>query len=269
MGWQMILDKIIERKKLQLKDEMSRISIEGWKQRIKRPGLHATQDFYAALRKEGSLSIIAEVKKASPSKGVIREDFNPLEIAREYSASKVDAISVLTEKHFFQGDDEYLIRIRQSLTEPVLRKDFIIDLWQVYQSRCLGADAILLIASVLSAEELKKFQIVAGILGMQCLVEVHCREELDKALESGAKIIGINNRDLQTFEVDLKTTEKLMNYIPHDRAVVSESGIRTVEDMKYLRELGVDAVLIGETFMRSASISDKINELRNSNPIPL
>jgi len=174
----------------------------------------------------------------------------------------VQAISVLTEKNFFLGDDDYLVRIRQTCPIPLLRKDFIIDLWQVYQSRCLGADAILLIVSILSDEELKKFQVVAEILGMQCLVEVHNKEELDRALESGAKIIGINNRDLKTFEVDIRTTEKLMNYIPNDRAVVSESGIKDYNDIKYLKELGVDAVLIGETFMRAPSIKDKINELR-------
>lgn len=145
---------------------------------------------------------------------------------------------------------------------PILRKDFIIDLWQVYQSRCLGADAILLIVSILNDEELKKFQIVAEILGMQCLVEVHDREELERALESGAKIIGINNRNLKTFEVDLKTTEKLMNYIPHDRVVVSESGIKTQDDMRYLKDLGVNAVLIGETFMRADSINEKIKEFK-------
>lgn len=258
----MILDRIVEEKKKQLKDEMSRISIEGWKQRIKRPGMHKTQDFFEALKKNEDISIIAEVKKASPSKGIISEDFDPVKIAKDYTESNVQAISVLTEKNFFLGDDEYLIRVRQNSTLPVLRKDFIIDIWQVYQSRCLGADAILLIVSLLSDEELKKFQIVAGILGMQCLVEVHNREEVERALESGAKIIGINNRDLKTFNVDLGTTEKLMNYIPHDRAVVSESGIADSKDLTYLKELGVDAVLIGETFMRAPSIRDKINELR-------
>lgn len=258
----MILDKIVDRKKLQLKDEMGKMSIEGWKQRIKRSGLHATLDFYNSIKRSNTLSIIAEVKKASPSKGIIKEDFNPLEIAREYSAANVQAVSVLTEENFFMGENDYLVKIRQSLALPILRKDFIIDLWQIYQSRCLGADAILLIVSILSDEELKKFQVVAGILGMQCLVEVHDKEEVERALESGARIIGINNRDLKTFEVDLHITEKLMNYIPHDRAAVSESGIGTNGDMAYLKSLGVDAVLIGETFMRSPSITQKIDELR-------
>ncbi len=258
----MILDKIVEQKKVQLKEEMSRMSIEGWKQRIKRPGMHSTQNFFNALKNNDDISIIAEVKKASPSKGIIKEDFNPLLIAKEYSESNVQAMSVLTEKNFFLGDDDYLVRIRQAYPTPILRKDFIIDMWQVYQSRCLGADAILLITSILSDDDLKKFQVVAGILGMQCLVEVHNEEELERALESGAQILGINNRDLNTFDVDIRTTEKLMNYIPHDRAVVSESGIKDKNDIKYLKQLGVDAVLIGESLMRAPSISEKINELR-------
>ncbi|TYQ15460.1 UNVERIFIED_CONTAM: indole-3-glycerol phosphate synthase [Acetivibrio alkalicellulosi] len=261
----MILDKIVEEKKKQLKNEMSKISIEGFKQKILRPGMHKTLDFYSALKRSNQISIIAEVKKASPSKGIIKDDFDPLKIAKEYSESNVQAISVLTEKEFFLGHDDYLVKIRQNIALPILRKDFIIDLWQIYQSRCLGADAILLIVSILSDDQLKKFQIVAGILGMQCLVEVHDREELERALESGAKIIGINNRDLKTFSVDIETTEKLMNYIPHDRAVVSESGIKTAQDMKYLKDLGVDAVLIGETFMRAPSIVEKIQELKAVN----
>jgi len=143
-----------------------------------------------------------------------------------------------------------------------LRKDFIIDIRQVYQSRYLGADAILLIVAALKAEELKKFMIVAEILGMQCLVEVHDEYELDLALECGARIIGINNRNLKTFEVDLGTTSRLINYIPNDRLVVSESGIKDAEDIGFLKELKVDAVLIGETFMRADSIETKVNELR-------
>jgi len=257
-----ILDKIVQQKRLQLNEEMKLISVEGWKQKIKRPGLHGTQSFFNAIKRNDRLSIIGEVKKASPSKGIIREDFNPVDIAKEYNEAGVQAISVLTEKNFFLGNDDYLMRIRQSVPLAVLRKDFIIDLWQVYQSRYLGADAILLITSILSDDDLKKFQIVAGILGMNCLVEVHNREELDRALESGAKIIGINNRDLKTFDVDLRTTERLMNYIPHDRAVVSESGVKTSGDMEYLKKLGVDAVLIGESFMSAPSVKEKIDELR-------
>ena len=258
----MILDNIVEKKRERLKSEMQQITIEGWKQKLKGPGLHRPLDFGRALKREGEISIIAEVKKASPSAGIIREVFDPISIARDYVRSDVQAISVLTEKDFFLGDDEYLVKVRQTVPIPVLRKDFIIDLWQVFQSRCLGADAILLIVALLDDELLNKMLIVASITGMQCLVEVHDETELERALEAGAKMIGINNRNLKTFEVDLNTTGKLINRIPRDRVVVSESGIKTVEDMKYLKSVGVDAVLIGESFMRAPSVPDKISELR-------
>lgn len=257
-----MLDRIVEQRRQQLNEEMKRISIEGWKQKIKGHGLHKPQDFLSAIKRHGQVSIIAEVKKASPSKGVIREEFNPVEIAREYCEANVQAISVLTEKNFFMGDDEYLVKIRQAFPVPILRKDFIIDIWQIYQSRCLGADAVLLIASVLTDEQLRKFLAVSGILGLHCIVEVHCEEELEAALAAGARIIGINNRNLKSFDVDLSMTEKLIGRIPHDRAVISESGIRTAGDLKYLGGLGVDAVLIGEAFMKADSIKDKVNELK-------
>ena len=259
----MILDKIVEHKKIQLHNEMRHITIEGWKQKVKEPGMHRPLDFYNAIKRNGEISIIAEVKKASPSKGLIRENFDPADIGRQYCKADVQAISVLTEKEFFLGDDENLLKVRQVAPVPILRKDFIIDLWQVYQSRCLGADAILLITSILTADMLNKMMIVANILGMQCLVEVHNESELEMALEAGTKIIGINNRDLKTFEVDLAVTDRLINRIPHDRVVVSESGIKTADDMKFLKNLGVDAVLIGEILMKAASIQEKIDELRN------
>lgn len=258
----MILDRIVEKKQLQLKHEMLHTSVEGLKNRIKAPGIHKPLDFYNAIKNNADISIIAEIKKASPSKGIIKEDFEPAEIAKEYAKAEVQAVSVLTERDFFQGSDEYLMKARQILPVPILRKDFIIDVWQVYQSRCLGADAILLIASILTKDVLKKLMIVAGILGLHCLVEVHDEKELEKALEVGARIIGINNRDLKTFEVDLGVTGRLINRIPNDRAVVSESGIRSAEDLKYVKSLGVDAVLIGEAFMKADSINGKINELR-------
>lgn len=258
----MILDEIVKAKSRQLEVEKKHISIEAWKEKLKRVGLSKTIDFYNALKGKDKISIIAEIKKASPSKGIIRADFEPVRIAVEYFMAGVDAISVLTESSYFMGQDEYLVKVRQSVPLPVLRKDFIIDVWQIYQSRYIGADAILLIASILTDEELKKFLAVAGILGMQCLVEVHDEKEVERALTAGAKIIGINNRDLRTFETDLKTTGGLTGLIPKDRVIVSESGISTSEDMKYLKSLGVDAVLIGETFMRAASIGEKVGELR-------
>ena len=257
----MILDDIIERKKERLKDEMRTMTLEGWKHKLKGPGLHRPLDFEAALKSKGGLSIIAEIKKASPSAGIISESFDPASIAKEYARSGAQAVSVLTEKDFFLGNDDYLVKVRQTTPLPILRKDFIIELWQVYQSRCLGADAILLIAAILDDEMLKKMMVVANITGMQCLVEVHDERELDRALDAGARIIGINNRNLKTFETDIKTTERLINMIPGDRVVVSESGIKTAEDMRYLKSIGVDAVLIGETLMRASSVSEKMREL--------
>lgn len=265
----MILDDIVKKRRERLKIEMQQMTLEGWKQKVKASGLHKPLDFGGALRradgkKEDGLSIIAEVKKASPSAGIIREDFDPVRIAGEYVRSGVQAISVLTEKDYFMGDDSYLAKVRQIAPMPLLRKDFIIDLWQIYQSRCLGADAILLIVALLNEELLKKMMIVAGIIGLQCLVEIHDEEEVERALKAGAKIIGINNRNLKTFETDLKTTERLIGSIPHDRIVVSESGIRTANDIRYLKEVGADAVLIGESFMRAGSPADKVQELRQS-----
>lgn len=261
----MILDNIVEKKRERLKGEMQQITLEGWKQKLKGPGLHRPLDFGRALKREGELSIIAEIKKASPSAGLIKEDFDPVSIARDYMQAEVQAISVLTEKDFFLGDDDYLVKVRQTVPIPVLRKDFVIDLWQVYQARCLGADAILLIVSLLEDELLNKMLIVANITGMQCLVEVHDERELERALEAGAKIIGINNRNLRTFEVDLTTTERLINKIPRDRVVVSESGVKTVDDMKYLKSVGADAVLIGELFMRASSVHPILHSFGNLN----
>ena len=255
----MILDQIVKARSSRLIKEKRKMTIEGFKRGIKpskRPGL------YDAVKSNNSIGIIAEIKKASPSRGVIREEFKPVEIAKEYCRAGANAISVLTEKDFFQGSEEYLYKVRQVSAIPILRKDFIIDLWQIYESAYLGADAILLITSILTDEQLKKFQVIAQILGMDCLVEVHDVEETKRALESGAKIIGINNRDLKTFKVDIGNTEKLLSHIPNDRAVISESGINTNQDMAYLDSLGVDGVLIGESLMRAENISMKLHELK-------
>lgn len=258
----MILDKIVAHKRKQLENEKRLVTIDELKEKVQSSQILPVRDFYKALNNEGRLSIIAEVKKASPSKGVICHDFEPVKIASEYSKNHVDAISVLTETEFFMGSDEYLRKIRQNVSTPLLRKDFIIDCFQIYQARVLGADAILLIASILDDEQLKKFQIVANILGMNCLVETHDESEVERALNSGAKIIGINNRNLQTFEVSLKTTERLKKMIPNDVLVVSESGIHDYKDMAMLQDLGVNAVLIGESLVKSSSIQQKLDELR-------
>ena len=217
--------------------------------------------FRAALTRPG-ISLIAEIKKASPSAGVIREDFDPAALARTYAEAGVAAISVITDQKFFQGDLAYLAEAaRAAPSLPLLRKDFIIDPYQVYESRLKGASAILLIAAVLSREELASLRLLAATLGMDALVEVHEEAELAKALAAGARIIGINNRDLRTFEVSLETTLRLRPRIPAGVVVVSESGIKTRGDVVRLEEAGVDAILVGTSLMRSPDPGAKVREL--------
>lgn len=220
-------------------------------------------DFAAALRGDG-VRLIAEIKKASPSRGVIRADFNPVEIARTYANNGAAAISVLTEPGYFQGSLHFLKDIRIALGSgglPLLRKDFITDPYQVYQSRACGADSLLLIVAILSREKLEGLLNLSHELNMDCLVEVHNEVELQTALESDAGIIGINNRDLKTFTVDLATTGRLRPLIPGDRIVVSESGIKERTDIEKLNQLGIDAVLIGESLMSAPDIAAKMREL--------
>ena len=259
----MILDKIVSYKLKQIEQEKRLFTLEELKNKIKTGALPNTRDFYSALNQPGKIAIIGEVKKASPSKGVMCHDFKPVEIANRYYQNQIEAISVLTECEFFMGRDDYLTKIRQNVPLPLLRKDFIVDCWQIYQSRILGADAILLIVSILDDEQLKKFQIIANILGMQCLVETHDEHEVERALESGARIIGINNRNLKNFETSLETTSRLTSIIPKNIVIVSESGIKNHSDMTTLEQLGVNAVLIGETLMKAQSVEKKILELRN------
>ena len=254
----MILDEIVAYKKMQLEEEKKTTTIENL---IKLAEGNGIRDFKKALLGD-SISIIGEVKKASPSKGLIKEHFNHKEIAGIYERASVDALSVLTERQFFKGADEYLTEIKSIVSKPVLRKDFIVDEFQLYQAKAIGADAVLLIAAVLKGQ-LKSFYKLAKSLGLHVLTEVHTREEAEDALEAGCDIIGINNRNLKTFEVSLKTTENIRKYLPEGVVTVSESGIKTPEDILYLRSLGIDAVLIGETFMRylneDKSIEDFIN----------
>ena len=220
-------------------------------------------DFALALRGDG-IQLIAEVKKASPSRGVIRPDFNPVEIAQTYASNGASAISVLTEARYFQGSLNYIGDIRKALGNkrlPLLRKDFLCDPYQVYESRAYGADGLLLIVSILKPAKLEELLQLSHQLGMNCLVEVHNEAELEIALSSGAKVIGINNRDITTFTVDLTTTERLRPLIPQDRIVVSESGIKERGDMEKLRQWGVDAVLIGESLVSAPDIAAKMKEL--------
>ncbi len=220
------------------------------------------RDLVAAVKKSSGVGIIAEVKQASPSRGIIRQDFNPLAIAEEYQANNVAGISVLTEPQYFRGRDEYLTTIVTHTTTPILRKDFIIDPYQIIQSKLLGADCILLIAAALTDAQLVEFKKLATELKLQCLVEVHDRLELARALAAEAEFIGINNRDLRTFQTDLATTLTLAPLIPEEIVVISESGINTRAEMMQLEAAGVDGVLIGESLMRAPDISLKLQELR-------
>lgn len=205
--------------------------------------------------------IIAEVKKASPSKGVIREDFDPVAIAREYASHGASAISILTEEHFFQGSLETLEQIRGAVSEPLLRKDFIIDPYQLWEAKSYGADAVLLIAALLDPSFLRDLAAQAAVLSLDVLVEVHNEEELRAAIESGAPLLGINNRDLKTFEVSLATTELLAPLIPKGMPVVCESGIDSLEQIRRVERWGIHAFLIGESLMRAPHPGIKLREL--------
>lgn len=255
----MILDEIIAYKKQELAETKRRTTLAEVKSRIAEIG--PTRGFSKALSGSGDILLIAEVKKASPSKGVIREDFDPVKIARTYEESGVSCISVLTEKKYFQGSLEYLGDIRKAVKLPLLRKDFIIDEYQVHEARAAGADAVLLIAACLDKGQMEDFLSIARDLGLDVLVEVHTYKELDKALFAGVSLVGINNRDLATFTVSLQTTLDLLNDIPDDRIVVSESGIKTRDDVVMLQKAGVDAILVGESLMREKDIGKKVKEL--------
>lgn len=251
----MILDEIVAHKSKQIELEKEIVPLNKVMEECNDA---VVRDFKKAISNE-NISIISEIKKASPSKGVILKNFNHIEIAKIYENISVDAVSVLTEKNFFKGDDSYINDVRKVNLKPILRKDFIIDVYQIYQSKAIGADAILLIVSILK-HKLKEYYDLARSLGLQCLVEVHSEEELKIAVESGCSIIGINNRNLKDFTEDLKNTERLIKNVPSEVLVVSESAIKIPEDIRYLKGLGVNAVLIGETFMRNIENVNKLNE---------
>jgi len=230
--------------------------------KVKAQSVAPARKFIEAINKPRQISLIAEIKKASPSEGVIRQDFNYMDIARAYQDAGVQAISVLTEEDYFQGSLAYINEIKNTVELPVLRKDFIIDPYQVYESRFYGADAILLIAGLLTQCQIIEFAALAGELGMDALIEVHDEKELKKVLKlKGISLLGINNRNLRTLEVDLKTTERLYTLIPRDKTVVVESGLKTYQDILFLKILGVNAVLAGTVFMRAENIAGKVEEL--------
>ncbi len=219
------------------------------------------RDFTAALKQHAGVALIAEVKKASPSAGVICPDFDPVKIARQYEAAGASALSVLTDEKFFQGRLEYIRQIREAVKLPVLRKDFIIDELQVHESVVAGGDAILLIVAILDDQQLRAYRQLAGELRLASLVEVHDERELERALSAGAEIIGINNRDLTTFKVDLATTERLAVKIGGSRSVVAESGINTRVDVERVARAGANAILVGESLMKSGDVAGKVKEL--------
>jgi indole-3-glycerol phosphate synthase len=257
-----LLDEIVEATRMAMAERKQSTPLE---EVIRKAGKRPRPlDFAEAIAGQG-VKIIAEVKKASPSKGVIKKDFEPMAIARAYASGGAAAISVLTEEKYFQGSSAYLESIADDLGEnrpPLLCKDFIVDAYQAYEARAYGADAILLIVAILSSEELGSLLKLTHRLGMTALVEAHNEEEVMVAVGSGARVIGINNRDLRTFSVDIKTTARLRPLIPDDRLVVSESGISSRRDIEYLRGIGINTALIGEALMIAADIESSLRDLR-------
>ena len=255
------LNKIIEHKhKLNKSKEVFFSSL---KEKVSSTKFNRYRLFKKQISQAGQINLIAEIKKASPSKGVLRSEFDLKQIAKVYSDQNVAAISVLTEEKYFLGKPEYVKHVSDTYNVPVLTKDFIVDAGQIYEAFYNGASAVLLIAAILTDRALNHFLKVASLLDIDCLVEVHNKEELERVLQTEAEIIGINNRNLRTFEVDLKTSEQLIPDIPKGKIIVSESGISKHEDILNLRALGCHAVLIGETFMRAEDIKNKIDEIMN------
>ena len=251
-----ILDTIVARKK----EEVAFIKTKG----VGKPEMEVDppRGFMQALTKSPEIAVIAEVKKASPSKGVISPDFNPIAIASSYEEGGAEAVSVLTDEIFFQGSIDYIPLVRQKIKLPVIRKDFIIHELQIEEASNYGADAILLIAAILDQNQIRDYLQMSTELGMDILVEVHDEKELEKSLAAGVRLIGINNRDLRDFTVDLQTTIRLRRDIPDSIPVVSESGIKTHEDMKMLEDNGITAALIGESLMRSGDREAALREIR-------
>lgn len=257
-----ILNELSEHAKERVQNAVQRIS----RQEIQAKALALPKGKFAfedALKKEG-LSFICECKKASPSKGLISPNFPYLQIAREYELAGADCISVLTEPKWFLGNDRYLFDIAAEVSIPCLRKDFIVDDYMIYEAKLLKASAVLLICSILTGEQLKDYLAVCKTLGLSALVEVHNEKEIEMALNAKAKIIGVNNRNLKDFSVDTNNSSMLRKMIPNDVLFVSESGVKTAEDVQNIRNIGADAVLIGETLMRAFDKKAKLNELKGT-----
>lgn len=258
----MILDTIAAATKKRVEAAKAAMRLEEVKNRAlalpKKPN-----SFETALRGQG-VSLICEIKKASPSKGLIARQFAPVETARAYEAGGAAAISVLTEPEFFLGSDAYLTAVKETVSLPVLRKDFTVDAYQLYEAKALGADAVLLICALLCTDTLRRYLDICEELSIDALVEAHTQAEVESALSAGARIVGVNNRSLKTFEVSLETCLDLRPLVPADKLFVAESGIRTAADITMLREAGVDAALIGETLMRSPDVGAALAELQGA-----
>jgi indole-3-glycerol phosphate synthase len=252
-----MLNRIIAQKRDEIKQRKQGVPLATLKERIAQR--RAPLDFAAALHGDRT-RLIAEVKKASPSRGILCPDFEPVTLATRYAQGGAAAISVLTEENYFGGSLDHLVAIRAAVNLPLLRKDFILDPYQVYETAAYGADALLLIVAILGQEQLSALLSLSHSLGLECLVEVHNEAEVNRALASGAGVIGINNRDLRTFSVDINTTRRLRPLLPRGQVVVSESGIRSREDVKKLKQWGIDAVLIGEALVTASDIPAKMKE---------
>ena len=260
-----ILERILARKAEEVRERSARTPLRELAARC--GGMAPARGFATALRRRidgGLAAVIAEIKKASPSQGVIRPDFDPAKIARSYAAGGATCLSVLTDRDFFQGDDAYLAQAREACALPALRKDFVVDAWQVYEARVIGADCILLIAAAVEDDRMLALAALARDLGMDVLVEAHDAAELERALAVPDAIVGINNRNLRTFEVSLETTLSLRGRVPPDRVLVTESGIRTPQDVATMRAAGVHAFLVGEAFMRAPDPGAELARLFDS-----
>ena len=258
-----ILDQLAAHAHERVTADMQRIPLEEMKQLARKSKPERSGSFAAALRKPG-LSFICEVKRASPSKGLIAPDFPYIKIAREYETAGADCISCLTEPKWFLGSDDIFRDIRAAVSVPMIRKDFTVSEYQIYQAKVMAADAVLLICSILNPEALGKYLALCGELGMDALTEAHTEEEISMAVRAGAKIIGVNNRNLKNFSVDFSNAARLRDRIPSDCIYVAESGVSGPEDAAALRRIGADAVLIGETLMRSENKFETLQKLREA-----
>lgn len=256
----MILETIAQANRERYEKTMQTVSLEEIKQKAFAMGINDEFPFEKALEKNG-ISYICEVKKASPSKGIIAEDFPYVQIAKEYENAGASAISVLTEPQWFKGDNRFLQEISRNVKIPILRKDFTVCEYQIYEAKVIGASAVLLICALLDTDTIKEWIKLCDTLGLSALVEAHTEEEVQSALDAGARIIGVNNRNLKDFTVDITTCTRLRSLVPKDILFVGESGIKTSEDIQNLRKAGVDGVLIGETLMRSDNKKQALAEL--------